>query len=72
MDALSGEETIKTVLSPLWKRVYSRRKEYGKCPKISNTKVTDKMTYANSTDPDQTALKGAVWPGSTAFAIPLF
>ena len=28
---------------------------YGKCPKISNTKVSDKMTYANSADPDQTA-----------------
>ena len=28
---------------------------YGKCPKISNTKVSDKMTYANSVEPDQTA-----------------
>ena len=28
---------------------------YGKCPKNSNTKVSDKMTYANSADPDQTA-----------------
>ena len=27
----------------------------GKCPKISNTKVSDKMTYTNSADPDQTA-----------------
>ena len=26
---------------------------YGKCPKNSNTKVSDKMTYANSVDPDQ-------------------
>ena len=26
---------------------------YGKCPKISNTKVSDKMTYANSADPEQ-------------------
>ena len=25
-----------------------------KCPKNSNTKVSDKMTYANSADPDQT------------------
>ena len=32
----------------------------GKCPKISNTKVFDKMTYANSADPDQTAPEGAV------------
>ena len=29
------------------------------------------MTYANSTDPDQTAPEGAVWSGSTLFAIPL-
>ena len=28
---------------------------YGKCPKISYTKVANNMTYANSTDPDQTA-----------------
>ena len=34
--------------------------DYGKCPKISYTKVSDKMAYANSVDPDQTALKGAV------------
>ena len=27
----------------------------GKCPKISYTKVSDKIAYANSTDPDQTA-----------------
>ena len=33
---------------------------YGKCLKILNTKVSDKMTYANSVDPDQTAPKGAV------------
>ena len=39
-------------------------------PKISN-KVSDKMTYANSADPDQTAPEGAVWSGSTLFAIPL-
>ena len=45
--------------------------DYGKCPKNSNTKVSDKMTYANSADPDQTAPEGAVWSGSTLFAIPL-
>ena len=28
---------------------------YDKCPKISNTKVSDKMANANSADPDQTA-----------------
>ena len=33
---------------------------YGKCPKNSNTKESDKMTYANSIDPDQTAPEGAV------------
>ena len=44
---------------------------YGKCPKNSNTKASDKMTYANSVDPDQTASEGAVWSGSTLFAIPL-
>ena len=39
---------------------------YGKCPKISNTKVSNKMAYANSADPE-----GAVWSGSTLFARPL-
>ena len=34
--------------------------KYGKCPKILYTKVADKMAYANSADPDQTALEGAV------------
>ena len=46
-------------------------KSYGKCPKILNTKVSDKMPYANSADPDQTAPEGAVWSGSTLFAIPI-
>ena len=44
---------------------------YGKRPKNSNTKASDKMRYANSVDPDQTAPEGAVWSGSTLFAIPL-
>ena len=35
------------------------------------TKVPDKMAYANSVDHDQTAPEGAVWSGSTLFAIPL-
>ena len=34
--------------------------EYGKCPKLSYTKFADKMSYANSIDPDQTAPEGAV------------
>ena len=33
---------------------------YGKCPKILYIKVVDKMAYANSADPDQTAPEGAV------------
>ena len=33
---------------------------YGKCPKISYNKVSDKIAYANSADPDQTAPEGAV------------
>ena len=33
---------------------------YGKCPKILYSKVSDKMAYANSADPDQTAPEGAV------------
>ena len=37
-----------------------KNKKYGKCPKNSNTKVSDKMTYANSADTDQTAPEGAV------------
>ena len=42
---------------------------YGKCPEISYNKVADKMVYAYSADPDQTAPEGAVWSGSTLFAI---
>ena len=33
---------------------------YGKCPKISYTKTSDKMVCANNADPDQTAPEGAV------------
>ena len=40
-----------------------------KCPKISYTKISDKMAYANSADPNMTAPEGAVWSGSTLFAI---
>ena len=46
-------------------------KHYGNYPKNLNTKTSDKMTYANGVDPDQTAPEGAVWSGSTLFAIPL-
>ena len=34
--------------------------EDSKCPKILYTKVSHKMEYANSADPDQTASGGAV------------
>ena len=43
----------------------------GKCPKISYTKVSYEMAYANSVDPDQTAPEGAVWSRSPLFAITL-
>ena len=43
---------------------------YRKCPKLLYIKSSDKMAYANSIDPDQTAPSGAVWSGSTLFAIP--
>ena len=33
---------------------------YSKCPKILYTKVADKISYANSVVPDQTAPEGAV------------
>ena len=33
--------------------------------------MSDKMAYANSADPDQTAPEGSVWSGATLFAIPL-
>ena len=29
--------------------------KYGKCPKMLYIKVADKMAYANSVDPNQTA-----------------
>ena len=44
---------------------------YDKCPKILYSKMSDKLAFANSADPDQTAPKGAAWSGSTLFAIPL-
>ena len=33
-------------------------------------KFSDRQVWANSADPDQTAPRGAVWSGSTLFAIP--
>ena len=49
--------------------VYVGHVIYGKYPKISYTKVSYKMAYANSAIPDQTAPEGALWSGSTLFAI---
>ena len=34
----------------------SKKNIYGKSPKISYTQVSDKMAYANSADPEQTAV----------------
>ena len=31
---------------------------YGKCPKISNSNVSDKMAYANSADPEEQSDQG--------------
>ena len=36
----------------------------------NDLKFSDRQVWANSTDPDQTAPRGAVWSGSTLFAIP--
>ena len=39
--------------------------------KFVHTKISDKVAYPNSIDPNQIAPEGAVWSGSTLFAIPL-
>ena len=36
----------------------------------NNPKFSDIYAWANSADPDRTAPTGAVWSGSTLFAIP--
>ena len=36
----------------------------------NDLKFSDRYAWANSADPDQTAPGGAVWSGSTLFAIP--
>ena len=43
-----------------------------KCPKLLYTKISDKLAYANSADPDKTVSEESAWSGSTLFAIPLF
>ena len=55
----------------IWKDSEKENQYYSKCPKILYTKVSDKIAYANNANPDQTAPSGAVWSGSTLFAIPL-
>ena len=35
----------------------------------NDPKFSDRYAWANSADPDQTAPRGAVWSGSTLFAI---
>ena len=37
-----------------------KKSGYGKCPEISYTKMSDKLAYASSADPDQTTPEGAV------------
>ena len=50
--------------SPLLRRAFVHPKcclsYYSKCHKILCAKASDKMAYANSVDPDQTAPEGAV------------
>ena len=42
----------------------------GSCFYCNGPKFSDRYAWANSADPDQTAPRGAVWSGSTLFAIP--
>ena len=39
-------------------------------PYRNDPKFSDRYAWANNADPDQTAPTGAVWSGSTLFAIP--
>ena len=42
-----------TIISSTVTISYDIKKSIGKCPKISYTKVSDKMAYANSADLDK-------------------
>ena len=54
------------ILWPKWLLMVEAKLEmYHNDPKFS-----DRYAWANSADPDQTAPRGAVWSGSTLFAIP--
>ena len=41
--------------------------DYGKCPKILDTKLANKMAYANSADPDKTEEQSDQGPYSLPF-----
>ena len=69
---------IRLLLKGSWIRVYtvcqtnelfkvrtSKVFEYGRCPKILQTKLPDEITYANSADPE-----GAVFSGSMLLVFP--
>ena len=40
--------------------LWRNKNKYSKCPKISYTKMSDKMAYTNSADQDQMAFSRAV------------
>ena len=48
-------KNLPTVCRHLKYSAYLNSHRYGKSPKISNTKISDEMAYANSAYPDQTA-----------------
>ena len=54
------EENLTTRRTENFSMISLRGTGLGKCPKILTTNVSDKMAYANSADPDQTAPAGAV------------
>ena len=57
------EDCMQNTMVDAMKKIGHSHKMIGKCPKNLNTKkkkVSYKMTYANSADPDQTAPQGAV------------
>ena len=68
---VSKYQLATTKQNTFYKYLFAKISKHSKCPKISYTKVFEKMAYANSADPDQTAPEGAVWSGSTLFIIPL-
>ena len=55
-----------------WFIIFHPGQMVGKNPKILYSKVSYKMAYKHSADPDQTAPKGAVWSRASLFVIPLF